>query len=596
MMFASIRNILRSILLKLALVSAAFFAVLVFSSSESMAMLMPPGSGATAQSICTDTAGVPVPGFTVALVYCVKEIINDALSGTNKSSVVNINPGYLTQIINFLTPFKWAAITLAMCLYGVKLVTVSVEELLKESASLLFRIALVYFIIANLNSPGIYSSSTGNGLYAALSDSADEIISFVSSAFATPNNPQLSTCVINGTATLPNGASASVYGVWVAFDCVFQDLMGVASNPAVITGTIVVILGAAIFSGGLAIFALFLGITAFILVLLTLMRAIYVLLLSYFIMALLTVIGPLIIPLRVFDNEFTKEIFWKWLGLIVSTVFQPVFIVAFLSFAVMVEDMFVHGNFVNCKMDTYSNTPKNTVVLGNGHGVCSLAQIIGYCGGNASNCVKREPFFSLNLNISFPNNCNSQCGWPIGNCVGPGCILSCPPCLAANVLGKVVNFAQNLVNLAGGIPFVGPLITGVTNWAESQISNFLNFVAALIFSVPRLHGFPLKEFFVTMSAMLIVTIVLRSLLNSIPELAKKISMGVGLGLLQAAQVPLEGLIVRAVKGAEDNAKYGLQRAQLSGKGGGMFKPSRGFGILKNAAMGAGRSVKNDILK
>ncbi len=315
---------------------------------------------ARAASICKDSAGNDVQGFTVALAFCIRSTITDALTGSHITNIIpSTSTGYLTQIIQFLNPYKWAAITLAFTLYGVKLMTVSVEKLLEESATLLFKTAFVLFLIDNLGAAGqtlIYSSQAGNGLYGLAVDFAGELVSFVSTGFAG---------VMNGCTPppLPVGANPVEYIPWQAFDCLFNQMLGGAASSTYAASVIMLVIVAALFTGTLGIYVLIGALTLFIMALLILMRAVYTVLLSYFVLALLIAIGPLIVPILIFDSKFTKEIFWKWISLIFNTMLQPLFIVGFLSFFLMVDFQFIGGTFPGCNI-TGQNYQTNTGGMG----------------------------------------------------------------------------------------------------------------------------------------------------------------------------------------------------------------------------------------
>ncbi len=545
------------------------------------------GSGPTNGALCLDTAGKNVQGFTVAVVYCVRAIITDALTGSNTSGVISMpGGGYLGQIITLLTPYKWAAITLALTLFGVKLTLMNSEHLLKDSASLLFRSAIILFLIDNLTGAGIYSSPAGNGIYVALTDAADEMVSFVSMGF------NQFTCASPPAA--PAGPPAGAYKVWQEFDCIFQSLMNVGSDPATVgvgVGVgIVMILAAAFFSGALAVFLIITAITLFVLVLMTLLRAIYVILLSYFSLAILMLVAPLIIPLLVFDNKFVHELFWKWLGLISSIIFQPLFLIGFMSFAVMVESQFIDGQFSQCvPMPNASPGSKPALPAGD---VCSINQLINSCVMP----VSKTGYNCLDYN-NYPkaNPCDPD---------KPDCLM--PPKDCCIVLGKLFYLHLNVQfkppkNGCSSEPFWSQwacnlingaltLVTTLVHWAEEEIDSIINKILDKItILVPQLQ-FPIYQLFITLICLVIVTVVFRDLLEVIPHMSQSISISVGIGLMQLAQVPLESVVVKAVQGAGD----AMKSAVAGGAEKGMGSVKNMGNVAKSGASGAMKNVMKSI--
>jgi type IV secretory pathway VirB6-like protein len=262
--------------------------------------------------------------------------------------------------------------------------------------------------------------------------------------------------------------------------------------------------------------------------------------LSYFLIGLLIAIGPLVIPFKVFDNKFTTEIFWKWVGMLSSCIIQPMFIVGFLSFVVLVEDQFVDGNLPTCAAGT----------------ACSFKQMMAQCTP-ASNCITLQPFFKFRMNATFPSNkCNG-------------------------------NILQNLVCGAGNV------ITDLVNWTAQQAGQVLNLINGLIIPVPTLKDLTLlKELFLSVCSFLIITVALRSLLDTVPEMAKHITGSMGVGLLQVAQMPLEGIIA----GAAQNGTQGMLAAAKAAKSAGSSKPGAFLKGLGGGAAGVGQTIKRGLIK
>lgn len=500
-------------------------------------------------------------GITVSVIYCTRAIITDALTGSHLSGLLNMqNGGFLGVIVKLLAPYEWAAITLAVTLYGVKLVTMEVREVLKESASLLFRVVLVVYMIASLNSAQFYHSGTGDGLYGALADGMGELVAIVSTAF----KQTIPGC----NPAIPVGANVSEYKVWGEFDCMFSTMFNLSAPGAVGVG-IIAMAGAALFSAPVGVAILMMAITLFVQIFLTLSRAIYTLLLSYLLLALLTIIAPLLIPLLVFDNGFTRDVFWKWVGMVCSTIFQPLFMIGFLAFFVMVEDQFIDGNLASCQLGK-----------GGYASACSFKQIMNYCGANGTSnpCIQFGPLFNLHFNVKINVNCSCGSAWNPINW----------PCIAACKLIK--------------------LITDVINWAINLALKIFNWLQRMIIQVPKIVHIPIMTLLLSFVSFVFITYLLRDLLEVIPHLSREMTLSVGVGIFQLAQVPLEGIIAHAVKGMGDSMQLAAGQAAMNSPTGmkGMMHRISGITSVKNMSSmpgivgkglkGAGSSILRSIIK
>jgi type IV secretion system protein VirB6 len=309
---------------------------------------------------CKDSnnQNVNVQGFSTALVYCVKNSIQNAITRTNGTE------GYLPTFSKFMNSFMWAAVMLTIGLFGVKLVTMGVDQVLKEGAELIFRIAIVatlvlgasYFYVTALQIMGV-------------------LIGFVSGGFAGAGD--IPTCSFGGAGTLlsslPADAKPTEFLAWVKVDCMMQGMIGLSTNPATIMLGMAFIIGAALFSGTFGIAVVIAAVIALITALITIGRAIYVFILSYFVVGLLMVMTPLFAPLLLFDNGYTREFFWKWVSQILSYMLQPMFLIAFLSFAVMVQDQFINKNIAGCVPETFG---AGGVPSSLGSGICSFKDLL----------------------------------------------------------------------------------------------------------------------------------------------------------------------------------------------------------------------------
>ncbi|MEI6730150.1 MAG: hypothetical protein WCL30_02735, partial [Pseudomonadota bacterium] len=177
-------------------------------------------------AICKDEVGQEVQGFSVAIVYCVQKSMSDAVLGTNGGI------GYLPKIIKLLSPYTYAAITLALCFYGIKLSTLNVKDMLQEGSMVLFKIAIVLFLLQSLAGDTVYPG----GLYTWAFEASNVLVSFVNTGF------KHATASCASKPPLPSGVDADSFATWQAFDCMFSSLAGVATNSSVIMGSLITIL------------------------------------------------------------------------------------------------------------------------------------------------------------------------------------------------------------------------------------------------------------------------------------------------------------------------------------------------------------------
>jgi hypothetical protein len=466
---------------------------------------------------------INVEGFSTAIVYCVKNSIKNAITRANGTE------GYLPEFAKFATPFMWAGVMLAISLFGVKLVTMGVDQVLKESMELVFRIAIVaslvlgasYYYTQALNIMGV-------------------LIGFVATGFVNVAPPD---CTFG---TLPPDANATEFLAWQKIDCMIQGMIGLSTDPKTIVMGMGFIIAVSLLSGTFGIAVAIAGLTALILVIMTIARAIYIFILSYFVVGLLLVMTPLFAPMLLFDNGYTRKFFWNWVSGILSYILQPMFLIAFLSFAVMVQDKFINGSFKEgspgatapyCKPETFS-TGGDSV---NGSGVCSFRDLLAP-GEDPKNYTSSTKELNTTSVIDDPT--------------------------------RDQNWGERLVS-----------------WGTDQLNKLKNALGSwAIKGFTSITTFPLKSFFVTLIAFIIITWVMKDLLNTVPRLAQRITGGLSNGLFQQADVPFEQAAQNAMGAGKASARQYASGARGDKKGLDKIKPE-GIQGLKNAGGGALSGVK-----
>jgi hypothetical protein len=105
-----------------------------------------------------------------------------------------------------------------------------------------------------------------------------------------------------------------------------------------------------------------------------------------------------------------------------------------------------------------------------------------------------------------------------------------------------------------------------------------------------LSNFPLKSFFITLVTFIIITWVMKDLLNSIPKIASSITAGISAGLSQMADVPFEQATQNAMGSAKQSARQYASSASSGKKGFDKIKPE-GMQGLKSTGGGIASGVK-----
>jgi len=466
-------------------------------------------------------------GFTWGLVYCVKkEILSGATAYINALNASTV-----------MIAYKWLAITLALTLYGIKLMTLGIEELFKATMLLIFKIAIALYLI----------ESTSTNL-TNLSNVMDQLIGWVSKGM-------VNVASAHGCFLSPPADAA----VWQIFDCVLGGMFGLASDPSFIMGSLLIIIAAAIFTSTLGVIIAMLGITTMVQMLFTLARAIYGVLLAYITLSFLMLLTPLIAPLLMFESHknqsYTRDLFEKWVGLILSTVFQPMFIIGFLSLTVMILNAFIVGPLPG----PGANPPGNCVLPNaqgqGGSGVCSIEQLLNL---QATPSTQNVQAMQNNLEPNVPLFSWQINGDPQGHSLTGGWL---------NPMTYV-----NLIKTAG----------------IAVINQALKFAGSLGPHITRLKAtVPIGQLILTLTTFSLMIAILRQLMEVIPEMARTIAGNVGLALFSQARVPFESMIASAVKGGGDSmrnasAGKGLLKGNLKGITGAPGVARKGLGGFSSA--------------
>lgn len=248
--------------------------------------------------------------FTSRVVNCVTMTIDGAVSDFLDSFQIALNG------------FILALITLAVTIFGGRILIGSVERPGPEAFTLLLKIGAVLFFTNSLGGflPQLFpimESMSGYGM------------SYLSQG---DNSILLQSC---------SEAAGNDDTIWGKVDCIVKRLL--TGGDGFQTGVLWVLAVAILWTNIFGILVFFVMLTVFTMILLLVMRCVYVFLAAYAMLALLTIISPLIIPLALFKN--TEQYFKKWWRHFLSMMIQPMLLFAYMTFVfALIDSMFFQDN------------------------------------------------------------------------------------------------------------------------------------------------------------------------------------------------------------------------------------------------------------
>lgn len=202
-----------------------------------------------------------------------------------ENTIVAAMSNFIAAYTDYLRPTMLAVFTLAVVLYGIKMIY-AIQELQKMTLTFMLKLAIVAGFAFNMD------------------------------YFAT-----LPFAVVHGLIdTIVGGVNP-----WVQLDAYIGELMG---NGNLANG-IVGILGAALFSGIQGILVFLVGFIGVFSVLYLGFRAAFSYLSSIVLIAFIMLVAPLILPLAMFTHT-DRIYFKKWIDLLIAAMINPVIVVAFL--------------------------------------------------------------------------------------------------------------------------------------------------------------------------------------------------------------------------------------------------------------------------
>ena len=480
-----------------------------------------PQAASADPGVDTSCSGMEQHGFTAALNYCVRASIGNAVMT------------YIAALQDFLLPYLSVAAMVAIATFGFRMMTLQTKEPVKDTMTVIFRLMVGIFCFQEAPLIYIWIAGTPPSVHGTMDDGIiNEAVGWV-----TVTVTKGAQCTyVNPVQTYPGQE------IWQVFDCIIARIFGAVdpagANSGTFAASLLVVIGAAFFSGTMGVTVAVLGLMAFLGILLLVFRAMFLVLLSYLCVGFLTVLAPLIGPLLFFESKFLTTRFKNWIGIVTSTIFQPVFVLGFMSMAVTIEDQMIDGTMKSanvsssskCKPPTYqdaSHTVEPAKGWGqDGEGICSFADIFfnGNTGTNAQNFM--SDMMEQNAVITnWVTNGDEQAKRP------------------------------NRKDGSGVYYDAGYELSTAKTGLVMPVHQFLNHAGAYDISGTRLKEFvPTKQTMLLLLTFLFVTYILLELLKVIPQMAADMTISVGINLYRSMQLPFEQQIRSTLSSAESKAK------------------------------------------
>jgi hypothetical protein len=475
-------------------------------------------------------------GFTAGLVYCVQSSLDKAVTQ------------YVAAMQSNLRFYEGMAAMLAIALFGFKLMNSNVQEPLKETITVVMRLLIGVFFFENAVNLYHWVVGTVPGAPQPFSGIINEAIGWVTgtgngSSGGSGGNMFGNLVSANCSADDPPQQFEG-YQVWQAFDCMFREILGAADpgkHPYAFSTSLLAIIAASIFSATMGVIVAGLGLTLFVSALFAVFRSLYLVLMAYVCVGFMTLFAPLIAPMLFFDSQYLTEKFLRWVGVIISCIFQPVLVIAFLAMLIVVDDQIIEGNFPSpgCTLPTYPSYASGSTNSGapvggwgqDGSGVCSFTQLFNQGQSGQSLQVIFHNMLDNNRTI-FNQSAISDTQATCTNSNTTGTLCFNPQTAVASGNTGVVPLAEQLQEFAGSINWNGA--TALKRYA------------------------PMRQLMLTLLTFIFVNFAMVKLLEVIPEMAKNMTTYVGVSLARGLQVPFESQINKLIGSAQGKAQQYAQ--------------------------------------
>lgn len=287
-------------------------------------------------------------GLTNHIAGCVRDVLDNATA-----SFFSPSTGFYSLVSKAIA----GALSLAVILFGGLAAFGMVEKAGRDSMMLLIKIAAVGYFVTNTQY--IYDN-----VLSMMDKTAESVVNFVPATGPADNagtNLEQITCLKNmHDAQQSSNPQLSNSGPWLAMDCMLDSVFGIKVDPKNPVPTNALSQAKAYneklkdddkgLSRGLLYFffssynssvmGVILAIIGFIFLwglLSMIVKALFIYLAGYLGVAIVSMVGPLFIPMVLFQS--TRQYFDKWVKLLISFAMQPVIILAFIVMTITAVDL-----------------------------------------------------------------------------------------------------------------------------------------------------------------------------------------------------------------------------------------------------------------
>jgi hypothetical protein len=341
----------------------------------------------------------PMPGAP----ECVRE------GGLTYYAVCNVRGAFnvavdalLPVYIDIAETVMGVVMTIALTIFGIRMMFGAVPRLGAEAFVLLFKIAVI-----------IYAMDEFDYLYEAIIGTIEDFMMIVTEPLQT--SAMAASCQLSVS---PDDTLA----IWQRADCMLGALFGFgAVSGGLFSGFGVILTGAVGSSvendllGSIGPMIIMFGATMMLGLLFAVFRAVFMYLIAYLSISFLIILGPLVFLCLLFKR--TKPFFDRWLKLIFSLMLQPILIFAFLTLMIICFDkvLFESPNSLVAKVSggcTACNINNNCdpAVTSESGGVCTyevLGRVINQMQADDSlyQCYVVHDSTAIDATFLLENNC-----------------------------------------------------------------------------------------------------------------------------------------------------------------------------------------------
>lgn len=305
------------------------FAAVFFFSPAAHAYTLPTFSFADLNTIWTDACGEDKDhGIIERFVLCSRLTVN------------NVFLYFIFYVYPAFEEVIYAAITFCIILFGIKAMSGNMENVGRESFLLAIKVACVVYFTSNLDF--VFNSMIG--IMDSLLDLVTRFTKINGSVLGKlkcADDSFFGDSVIQSTLY---DFGLSSWPFWKRLDCILNGVIGLGQDPVSGKYNVRFSQGVLAFfiyciaSGLWGFFIFLMGFVMCITLVLCAMRAVQLYMLCFIMLAILTIMGVIFIPMILFKNETTSQMFKKWSISGIGYMLQPVLMFAFMSLLMTAYD------------------------------------------------------------------------------------------------------------------------------------------------------------------------------------------------------------------------------------------------------------------